>query len=289
MLSLIPWFKLEAWPIPFPFLGTLDIQPFGLLVATGIIIGSRVAEWRGEKTGVPRHAVSDFLVTTILIGLLSAMVLNMVFYEPTKIVSMFKGEFSYPGLSSFGGFIGGTFAALWFRSRHRMSIFVLGDIFCYAFPTAWFFGRMGCFTVHDHPGLVSDFFLAVDNYNLRGQPRHDLGLYEVIWSAVVAGLFWWLAKKPRPRGYFMALCPLLYAPVRFCLDFLRETPDFGGDVRYGGLTPGQYASIVMLVVALAVTARVRRGPEPELYLDGAPEPAPAKASARPAPKRRKRK
>jgi len=99
-------------------------------------------------------------------------------------------------------------------------------------------------------------------------------------------LFWWLAKKPRPRGFFMALCPLLYAPIRFGLDYLRETPDFGGDVRYAGLTPGQYASIVMLIVALAVAARVRRGPEPELYLDGAP--VPAKASARPASKRGKK-
>ena len=160
--------------------------------------------------------------------------------------------FPYPGLSSFGGFFGGTLAALWFRQKRRVSLMVLGDIFCFAFPFAWVFGRSGCFVVHDHPGLASDFFLAVDNYYGEGIARHDLGLYEVIWSAAddpdraVAR-----QRKPRPWGFFMAFVPLAYAPVRFGLDFLRETPEHGGDVRYLGLTPGHYSSLAMFVAGIA--------------------------------------
>lgn len=268
---LIPWFKLEPWAIPIPFIDkTLDLQPFGLLVALGIVFGSRVAEWHGERNDVPRQAVADFLLYTISIGLISAVVLNMVFYEPHKILDMFEGEFHYPGLSSYGGFIGGIGAAYLFRYRKRMTIFVLGDIWCYAFPFAWLFGRTGCFVVHDHPGTVSDFFLAVDNYNLEGQPRHDLGFYEVLWSAAVIGLFLILGQKRRKRGFYMALLPILYAPIRFFLDFLREVPANGGDVRYAGLTPGQYASLAFTAVGIAVALRVARGPEAQLYLDGPP-------------------
>lgn len=270
-LLLIPWFKLEPWVIPTPFPeGGLKIQPFGVLVALGIIIGSQVAERRGEATGIPRQAVADFLVYTIVIGLLSAMLLNVAIYEPHKLVRMFHGEISYPGLSSYGGFFGGVMAALWFRHKKNMSIMWLGDVWCYAFPTAWLFGRSGCFVVHDHPGSVSDFFLAVDNYNLDGLPRHDLGLYEVLWSAVVIALFAWLGKKPRPRGFFMALLPILYAPIRFALDFLRETPAYGGDVRYLGLTPGHYWSVGFLVAGLAVAYLVRKAPQETLMLDGSP-------------------
>lgn len=290
-LLLIPWFKLEPWSIPIPFLDKhVDLQPFGLLVALGIVLGSRVAEWHGERNGVPRQAVADFLVYTIVVGLISAMVLNLVFYEPEKIVAMFNGDFKYPGLSSYGGFIGGIGAAFWFRQKRRMAIFVLGDIWCFAFPFAWLFGRTGCFVVHDHPGTVSHFALAIDNYNLQGQPRHDLGFYEVIWSACVIVLFLILGQKRRPRGFYMALLPLLYAPIRFFLDYLRETPAHGGDVRYGMLTPGQYASLAFTVVGVLIAMRVARGPEVSLYLDGEPgtasEPAPTSGAARSTPARK---
>ncbi|HMI91609.1 MAG TPA: hypothetical protein VK509_09620 [Polyangiales bacterium] len=113
--------------------------------------------------------------------------------------------------------------------------------------------------MHDHPGVVTDFLLAVGDYDGDGVARHDLGFYEVVWSAAMIPLVLYLARKPRPWGFFMALVPMLYAPIRFALDFLREVPERGGDVRYLGLTPGHYA-VIMLLAGLAVAARVRRGP-----------------------------
>jgi phosphatidylglycerol:prolipoprotein diacylglycerol transferase len=205
-------------------------------------------------------------------------------------------SFPYPGLSSFGGFLSGVLTALWFRQSRKVSLMVLGDIFCFAFPFAWVFGRTGCFVVHDHPGVASDFLLAVDNYHGEGVARHDLGLYEVIWSMAMMPLVLWLGRKPRPWGFFMAVVPLCYAPVRFALDFLRETPEHGGDVRYFGLTPGHYAAIALLLAGIAVAIRVARGPQPTLMLSGAaPEPdapqapaQPAKAKPRPAARRKQR-
>jgi phosphatidylglycerol:prolipoprotein diacylglycerol transferase len=288
---LIPWFQLHAWEIPFPVIGVLKLQPFGLLVAIGILFGSRIAEWRGEKTGVPRQVVADFLVYTTVIGLIACYFLNALFYEPQDLVAIVRDPTQlfkkYLGLSSYGGFVGGIGAALWFRHKKQMSLIVIGDVWCFALPFAWVFCRSGCFTVHDHPGLVSNFFLAVANYNEKGEPRHDLGLYEVIWSAAVIPLFLWLGIKPRPRGFFMALLPILYAPVRFFLDYLRETPDNGGDVRYFGLTPAQYASVAFTLVGIAMAVRVARGPEPSLMLSGAslpPEPQATPNKGKPKPK-----
>jgi phosphatidylglycerol:prolipoprotein diacylglycerol transferase len=294
---LIPWFQLHPWQIPFPLIGTLKLQPFGMLVAIGILFGQRVAEWRAENTGVPRQAILDFLLYTTIIGLIACYFLNALFYKPEDLVAILHDPTQlwkrYLGLSSYGGFIGGTGAALWFRHKRHMSLIVLGDLWCFAFPFAWAICRMGCFTVHDHPGLVTDFFLAVDNYNGEGLPRHDLGLYEVLWALVVAPLFWFLAKKPRKRGFFLALLPLLYAPIRFFLDFLRETAENGGDVRYFGLTPGQYASLFFLLVGIVLAFRVKSMPEAQLMLHGAPmpddaPPAPELAKSKPPRKPRTR-
>lgn len=279
---LIPWFKLQPWPIPFPIVGELAIQPFGLLVLTGILCGLGVAMWHGERNGVPREYVADFIAYTTVIGLIASYLLNAAVYEPENLVAiahdpsqLFK---KYLGLSSYGGFIGGIAAAVWFRQRKKMSILVLGDIWCFAFPFAWLFGRTGCFVVHDHMGKVSDFFLAVDDYNRRGAPRHDLGLYEALWSAAVIALFLWLGRKRRPRGFYMALLTLLYAPVRFGLDFLRAAPEFGGDTRYWGLTPAQYASVLFTLVGLVVLRRVLRGGATPLMIDGS-DPPPVGAAA----------
>lgn len=292
-LAYIPWFKLHEWRIPVPFFGDLPIQPFGVLVAIGIIFGSSVAQRRADKVGVPRQLVDQFLMNVITLGLLLCMLFNVVVYEPDKVIQMgyavvswfSKGpnvSFPYPGMSSFGGFIGGTLVALWFRHKHRVSLMHLGDIFCYTFPFAWVICRSGCFVVHDHPGLVTNFFLAVDNYNNRGLPRHDLGLYEVLWSAVMIPIVSYLGSKPRPTGFFLAFVPLAYAPVRFGFDFLRESDANGGDVRYGGLTPGHYAAMALLVVGLLVARRVARGPAPQLWLDGTPPEATAAALSAPA-------
>jgi phosphatidylglycerol:prolipoprotein diacylglycerol transferase len=214
------------------------------------------------------------------------MVLNVVLYEPEKIAQMGQAiaswfgsgetvDFPYPGLSSFGGFLGGTLTALWYRSKKGVSLMVLGDIFCFAFPFAWLFGRSGCFVVHDHPGMVTDFFLAVNDYHGKGVARHDLGLYEVIWSAAMIPLLLFLDRKPRPWGFFMAFVPIVYAPIRFGLDFLREGPEHGGDVRYLDLTPGHYYAVAMLVAGILVALRVARGPTPSIMLDGSTPPVAA--------------
>lgn len=276
---LIPWFKLHGWPI----IGKLELQPFGILVAIGILLGTRIAEWRAEKTGVPPQLAADFLMYTMLVGFPVAYLLNKPVYDWAEFVEILKDPSlffqRYMGLSSFLGFLGGVAGAFWFRHKRGASIMVMGDIFCFAFPFAWFFGRMGCFTVHDHPGIVSDFFLAVDNYNEQGQPRHDLGFYEVLWSAAAVALCLWLGSKPRPRGFFMAFIPIFYAPVRFFLDYLREVPLHGGDVRYLGFTPGQYGAIAMLVAGVLVAIRIARGPAATVYVDGRPDPEPGSWNA----------
>jgi phosphatidylglycerol:prolipoprotein diacylglycerol transferase len=122
--AFIPWFELSPWSI-----GPVQISPFGLLVAGGVLLGSRIAEWHGERTGVPRRLVAVFLLYTLPSGLLASMLLNGLLYDPQHFLAMFEtGDLAYPGMSSFGGFLGGVAGALVFRQRERASVFVLGDL-----------------------------------------------------------------------------------------------------------------------------------------------------------------
>lgn len=76
------------------------------------------------------------------------------------------------------------------------------------------------------------------------------------------GLFVYLSKTPRKRGFYLGLLPILYAPVRFGLDFLRATDLEQGDARYFGLTPGHYSAIVLLAAGVAFLRWVQTSPEP---------------------------
>ena len=111
------------------------------------------------------------------------------------------------------------------------------------------------------------FPLGVEDYQVGFPPyqvRHDLGLYEVIWCLVMIPLFLWLARRERPRGFFLGLVPVLYAPVRFGLDFLRATDLEISDPRYLGLTPGHYGAIVLFLLGVMVLVRTWRDPWPDV-------------------------
>ncbi|MEM9193607.1 MAG: prolipoprotein diacylglyceryl transferase family protein [Myxococcota bacterium] len=300
-LLVIPWFKAEAWDV-----FGIPIQPFGVLVAIGVLLGAKLAEVYGQRDGIHPRVMSDVAAHVISGGFIGAFFLNAAFYNPEQVIEaaheyrlalyLFAFLFAkgfitkkleatrpkdapiigtvvplvilaipiyldvqetidnpiYLGLSSYGGFIGTALGLIVWRFRRGIPMIPIAHAGLFGMPFGWLFGRMGCFVTHDHPGRVSDFFLAVDNYNLQGQPRHDLGLYEVIWCVFCCTVFLILARKKPRRGVFAGLICVLYAPVRFGLDFLRATPADGGDVRYAGLTPGQFGSIGLLLLGLGI-------------------------------------
>ena len=264
-LLFIPWFRLESWDIPLPFSlpifgDTLSIQPFGVLVATGVLLGAWVAGQFARRNELDPIATGDLVTYAVVTGFILGYFLNGMLYERETFMealrhpSMFFS--TWLGLSSYGGFFGGILGCFIWRWRTKKELLPYANAVCFGLPVGWLFGRLGCFVVHDHPGKVTDFFLAVDQYRFGQppfQPRHDLGLYEVLYTLLIIALFFGLeSRKRRPVGFYCVLLPVVYAPVRFFLDFLRATPLEGGDVRYGGLTPAQWASILMVGVGLAV-------------------------------------
>ena len=137
------------------------------------------------------------------------------------------------------------------------------------FPVAWIFGRSGCSTVHDHPGLLlrdakdplhglltvaypgpGDVVPPEKSLLLNGHaPRFDLGLLELMFTCIIALAFALTWHKKLATGTYVVVVSLAYAPVRFAMDFLRITVEedpHNADLRYGvgaiQLTPAQWES-----------------------------------------------
>jgi phosphatidylglycerol:prolipoprotein diacylglycerol transferase len=282
VLLFIPWFKLEGWHIPgLP--EAVAIQPFGLLVATGVLLGAQLTERRANRLGLKPDLISDFIQHVVFIGFVLGHVFDRLAYDPEVLLKEpWDLLMPWRSLSSFGGFFGAVVGAFIWKKRRKLDITIPLDQVAFGMPVGWFFGRMGCFVVHDHPGRLTDFFLAVDNYqygNLPIGPRHDLGLYEVLWSFAMILLFLWLDRRPRPHGFFTGLITVLYAPFRFALDFLREA-----DATYFGLTPGHYSSICALLLGCYVLWRAYQRPVESIPPAMLAEPSPSSA---PPPARRR--
>jgi phosphatidylglycerol:prolipoprotein diacylglycerol transferase len=254
-----------------------SIKPFGTLVAFGVYLGSVVAMRHGKERGIDDKKLSEFIFFVIGLGFVGGHMLDAIFYHPDSLAKRPWYLFElWDGLSSYGGFTGSMLAALYWRWRRKEAVLPMVEVINSAFPLAWVFGRMGCSSVHDHPGHVSNSWLAVRwsagihehvgnaVLGLRWSPtappplpagfegRFDLGFIEMVCAVplAIAFLVLWRRKPIRPLGFYTGWMCVAYAPVRFVLDFLREPDANGGDVRYGGLTPAQWACFGLLAMGV---------------------------------------
>jgi phosphatidylglycerol---prolipoprotein diacylglyceryl transferase len=238
---------------PIGPIGEISIKPFGTLVAVGVYIGIELARKQGDRYKLDAATLSSFIWYILAGGFIGGHVLDTIFYRPAHVMSSPLSLLRiWDGQSSFGGFTGAFIGLLVWRYRFKASALRYADVVASAFPAAWVFGRMGCSVAHDHPGLRSDIWLAVAYPN---GGRFDLGFVEMLLTIPLAITFLALMKKPRPPGFYLGIMCTAYAPVRFALDFLRAQDVPGADPRYAGLTPAQWACLILLAAGLYCARR----------------------------------
>lgn len=270
--------------LPYFHLGSLDvglpIQSFGVIVAAGVLIGAallrRYAEWHGVDDEHIRGLTGWITVS----GFIGAHLFDVIAYQwhdleqnPILILELWKG------ISSYGGFLGGAAGFAFYVWWKRLPARLMADIAIVGLLPAFSIGRIGCTVVSDHIGAAVDASkwyaaLAMDyprNLNMDAiqnlvqthpgtgpMTAWNLGLIEFLYLVPVNLLVLWLAFRPKkrmPAGVVPVLAGVLYAPVRFFLDFLRPEES---DPRYGGLTFAQWASIAFFSVAVYALFRVLR-------------------------------
>lgn len=245
---MIPYFEQAHVSI-----GPITVHGFGVLVALAVLVGAAVIRKRAT-TETLDPAIAQRLTTWILIGGFAGahLVDRFVYFPAETLADPVTILRVWEGLSSFGGFLGAIAAIVLFTRKHHLDpLWRYLDVIAYAFPFGWIFGRLGCFVAYDHPGSPTRFFLGQEYRD--GIVRHNLGFEEALYTILIAFVFALVGRRRRAPGFFVGWLAVLYAPFRFALDFLRQI-----DVRYLGLTPGQYSSILVLLVGAALVARAAR-------------------------------
>jgi phosphatidylglycerol---prolipoprotein diacylglyceryl transferase len=297
--AAIPFFGLSVYNLDVPGIGSLPLDPWATLVCIGFVVGLEIARFRAIRLGLDVRDIVDGAVFIVLSGFFWAHVVTVLFYFPERLQT--DGIMSilrvWEGFSSTGGFLGAVIGAwLFYRVIRPRGALRHADVIAFGFPFGWFFGRLGCGVVHDHVGALTTFPLAMnfdrgfEPYWADGSPfidgiRHELGLYEAALLIPLMIAFWRLGQRDRVPGFFLGVFALYYAPVRFLLDFLRNTDLEHQDARYLGMTPAQYGMIAMFVAAAAFlyyvlqqgwpkpAAEAPGGSPTEAFREGAPPKA----------------
>ena len=281
---MIPYFDQPSFSM-----GPLTIHAFGIIVAAAVYAGLAIGGRRFASLGLDRSLGERLGWWAIVGGFLGAHVFSVLLYFPEKVVEnplvLLK---VWEDISSFGSILGGWLGIwLFFRIKARTvppaTRWAYLDVAAFVFPISLMIGRLACTLAHDHPGTVTRFRLAVSlesdqareliTHAYAGAGRlaelsatsglaslgfHDLGWYEFLFLALVLVPLFLLLERHERRaterrpGIFLAGFVALYMPVRFMLDFLRVS-----DVRYAGLTPGQWVALLALAALPLLLRRMR--------------------------------
>jgi phosphatidylglycerol:prolipoprotein diacylglycerol transferase len=242
---LFPYIDTSNWHV-----GPIAFDAFRFLVAFAIPVGYAIAAHRAKLNGIGREHFAKLAVCVFVAGFLGGHLVKFLYspeswprilFQPEILLQVFNGQ------ASFGSFLGGYIAAVVFLMSNSVPYrdwFLYGDAAAFALPFAWWIGRVGCYLVHDHPGIRTTSLLGV---RYPGGTRYDLGLLEVFFLLALSAVFLYLDRQPRPRGFYYIVFLFSYGSFRFLLDSLHvDAP------RYAGWTVDQIAASI-LIAAGAIT------------------------------------
>lgn len=266
---MIPFFEQPSLAV-----GPITIHAFGVVTALAVMVGLWLARRRASIRGLDLSVNEALAWYALGFGFVGAHLFSVLLYFPDELARdpllLIR---VWEDISSTGGFLGGALGIWVYFRRYPAGLDKrarLGhlDAAAWALPFAWAVGRFACTLAHDHPGRVTTFPLArslateearafiaavyADAGRFADLPPpavlasmgfHDLGWYEFLYLVLIAvPLFLYLGRKSRRPGFWLVAFVGAYAPVRFFLDFLRVA-----DRAYGGLTPAQWAILVVLL------------------------------------------
>jgi phosphatidylglycerol:prolipoprotein diacylglycerol transferase len=236
--------------------GPFQVRYYGIIYAIGFTLLIYFLRYFSRKkyVNLDEEQIND-LVFWMIIGIIVGARLFEVFVwypgyylkNPLEIPAVWHG-----GLSFHGGLVGAIIVVVWFCRKHNIKILRLMDLIVIPGALATGIGRLGNFTnseiigppAPDLPWCV--VFKKIDNVC-----RHPYQLYSMLKRFILFGVFFYILeknirKKDYKDGYIFWNFILWFGLGRFILDFYRL------DIRYLGLSTGQWLSIVMVIVGLFV-------------------------------------
>lgn len=211
----------------------IDVMWYGVLMATGMILGTLLALKEAKRVGIKEDDVLDLAIVAIPIGLLGArlyyVLFNLDFYlkNPTQILN-FRGG----GMAIHGALIAGILTGYIFTKIKKINFFKMADAVLIGMPLAQAIGRWGNFINGEAHGGPTNLPWAIV---VNGQSVHPTFLYESIWDFGIFVFLWLFRKKKQYEGQILVYYITLYSLGRFFIEGLRTDSLMIGPLRMAQL------------------------------------------------------
>lgn len=214
-------------------IGSFYLPTYGLLVATGFLLGLWMTARLARRRGLNPQTVTDLGIYVALAGLAGAKLLMFVYdfdYYRRNPGEIFSIATLQAGGVFYGGLIGALTVAVWYlRSRH-LPFLPVADVFAPGIAIGHAVGRLGCFAAGccwgaecHRPWAVT--YENVDAYQLvgvpLGVPLHPTQLYEAGAELGIFAILYRLFAKNPPPGRIIGAYLVLYPFARFMVEFVR--------------------------------------------------------------------
>lgn len=243
----------------FISLGPITVRWYGLLFASGFVIGYFIMQNIFKKEGKTEDDLNDLVLYMIVGTIIGARLGHCLFYNPEyylsnpfEMIKIWKG-----GLASHGAAIG-ILTSLYFYVRKRKHIKYLWLMDRIVIPTALggAFIRLGNLFNSEIIGKPADVAWSFVFTRVDSVPRHPTQIYESLAYLCVFVVLYLLYKKMDGKinhGYFLGLFLVLVFGFRFIVEFFKENQSYFEEGL--ALNMGQMLSIPAVLIGIFLMVR----------------------------------
>ena len=207
----------------------IDIMWYGVLMATGMILGTYLALREAKRVGISEDDVLNLAICAIPAGVIGArlyyVIFNWSYYSqyPSQILN-FRGG----GMAIHGALIGGILAGFIYTKVKKLNFFKMADIALIGMPLAQAIGRWGNYINGEAHGGPTNLPWGI---MVDGVKVHPTFLYESIWNFGIFIFLWMFRKKKKYEGQIAVCYIILYSLGRFFIEGLRTDSLMLGPLR----------------------------------------------------------
>jgi phosphatidylglycerol:prolipoprotein diacylglycerol transferase len=245
-------------------IGSFPINTYGVFLALAFLGAITITVRLGGRDGLPRERLYDLCLWMLLASLIGSKFL-MLFTEPDYREHpslLFSLDFLRSGGVFYGGLIGAALTGFLLMRRYKLPWWKTADACAPGIALGNVLGRQGCFSAGCCWGKPTTMPWGMKftelGHEITGVPTgvylHPTQLYESFAMLIVFFLLLWLHRHRRFSGQVILFYALIYAAVRFAIEFFRDDPrgDILGLTTLTALSTSQLIGVVVGVGALLV-------------------------------------
>ena len=239
----------------------LNIAWYGVIIASGLILGILIGTLRARKRGWSSDLVLDFILLAIPLAIIGARAYYVAFEwdyfaaYPERIIAINQG-----GLAIYGAVIGGFLAAFLFSKAAKFPFLKLIDLVIPSLILGQAIGRWGNFINQEaygalitNPGL--QFFPLAVYIEAIGEWHQATFFYESVCTAILFVVTLLLGRKNAKDGTLLATYFIGYGIARTVIEGLRTDSLY----LFGTIRVSQALSALLVLVGIALLVLIRTG------------------------------